>query len=49
MHVAVKDDLALLVQDAEVHGSGMKIDSAVVLVRFSVKSHMRSPPLKSVR
>ena len=47
-HVSVQQDLALRIQDTDVHRSGVQIDSAVVSVLVSVKSHMRSPPSKSV-
>jgi hypothetical protein len=43
-HLSVQQDLALGIQDTDVHRSGMQIDSAVVSVLLSVKSHMRSPP-----
>src|SRR5262249_10741258 len=45
-HVSVQHDLALRIQDTDVHRSGVQIDSAVVSVLLSVKSHMRSPPSK---
>jgi len=32
----VEDGLALLIEDADVHGSSMKVDSAGVLVLFGV-------------
>jgi hypothetical protein len=38
--IALKDDVSLLVDDAEVHGLCMKIDSAVILVLFGVEIHM---------
>jgi plasmid replication initiation protein len=34
------EDVALLIEDADVHGSGMKIDSAVVLVLLIIKLHL---------
>ena len=37
--VAVEEHLALLVEDADVHGSRVQVDSAVVLVCFGVESH----------
>jgi hypothetical protein len=39
LDVLVQENLALPVEDAEVHGLGVQIDSAVVMVRFGVKSH----------
>ena len=38
-HVPVHQNLAILVQDAEVHGAGMQIDAAVKLVLLGVESH----------
>ena len=38
--VALEDDASFLVEDAEVHGLCMKIDSAVVFVLLSVEIHM---------
>ncbi len=38
--IALKDDIPFLVEDAEVHGLCMKIDSAVILVLFGVEIHM---------
>ena len=35
----VHQDLAILVQDAEVHGAGMQVDATVKLVLFGVESH----------
>jgi hypothetical protein len=37
--VALEDDASFLVEDAEVHGLGMEIDSAVVLVLLGVEVH----------
>jgi hypothetical protein len=31
-----------LVQNTDIHGSGVKIDSAIILVLFGVKSHWAS-------
>ena len=39
LHVLVEEDLAVLVENAEVHGFGVQIDSAVVGVRLGVESH----------
>jgi hypothetical protein len=47
-HVFVHENLAPRVQDTDVHRSGMQIDSAVGSVLLVVKSHMKSPPSKSV-
>jgi len=38
-HIPVDKNLAILVQDAEVHGAGMQIDATVKLVLFRVESH----------
>jgi len=43
-HVPVKNDGALLIQDANVHRAGMKVDTAGIVVLVGVESH-RSPPL----
>jgi hypothetical protein len=40
--VTVEHGVALLIQDAKVHGSGVQIDSAIKLVLVGVKSHMAS-------
>jgi len=37
--VAVQQDLARLVEDADVHGAGMEIDAAGVLVLLRVEPH----------
>jgi len=37
--VAVQQDLARLVEDAQVHGAGVEIDPAVVLVLLRVEPH----------
>jgi hypothetical protein len=37
--VAVKDDLAMLVKDADVHGPGVEIDTAIEEVLFGIESH----------
>src|SRR5262249_19797323 len=47
-HVSVQHDLALRIQDTDVHRSGMQIDSAVVSVLLSVKSHDEVSSFKSV-
>jgi len=38
-HVAVQQDVALGVQDAEVHGARVQVDAAGVLVALGVESH----------
>jgi hypothetical protein len=38
--VALEDDAPFLVEDAEVHGLCMKIDSAVIFVLFGVEIHI---------
>jgi hypothetical protein len=38
----VKQDLPLLVEDTEVHPTGMQIDAAVVSMGLSVESHQVS-------
>src|SRR5215510_8125841 len=38
-HIAMYQDLAVLVEDAEVHRTGMEVDTAVKWVRRGVKSH----------
>jgi hypothetical protein len=35
----VQQDLAGLVEDAEVHGASMEVDAAIVLVLLGVESH----------
>jgi hypothetical protein len=37
-HVPVEKNLSILVYDTEVHGAGMQIDAAVILVRRGVES-----------
>jgi hypothetical protein len=37
--VAVQQDLATLVEDADVHGPGVEIDTAVELMLFRIESH----------
>ena len=38
-HVPVQHDLALLIQDTDIHGAGMQVDAAVKWVLFGVESH----------
>jgi len=38
-HVSVQEDFALLVQDTEIHGPRVQIDSAVVSVLLSIEFH----------
>jgi len=40
--VLMKHGVALLIQDAKVHGSGVQIDSAIKFVLIGVESHMAS-------
>jgi len=40
--VFVEHGVALLIQDAQVHGSGVQIDSAIKFVLVGVESHMAS-------
>src|SRR5215831_20811032 len=47
-HVSVQHDLALRIQDTDVHRSGMQIDSAVVSVLLGIKSHDEVSSFKSV-
>jgi hypothetical protein len=42
LSVFVEHGVALLIQDAQVHGSGVQIDSAIKFVLIGVKSHMAS-------
>ena len=42
LHVAVDEDLACSVEDADVHGGGVKIDAAIVRMLTVVESH--GPP-----
>jgi len=37
--VFVKQGVAFLIQDADVHGSGVQIDAAIVFVLLGVESH----------
>jgi len=36
-HIAVQQDVAILAQDADVHGVGMQVDPAVKLVLIGVE------------
>jgi hypothetical protein len=38
-HIAMYEDLAVLVEDADVHHTGMQVDTAVKWVLSGVKSH----------
>src|SRR5262245_16664502 len=38
-HVPMHQDLALLIQDTEVHGAGMQINAAVKLVLLRIEAH----------
>jgi len=46
--VLVKAYLAFAIKDTDVHFFGMKVDSAIKLVLFGVKSHMRLPPFYGI-
>jgi len=37
--IFVKPGVTLLIQDADVHGSGVQIDAAIVLMLLGVESH----------
>lgn len=37
--VFVKDGFSFLIQDTDVHGSGVQIDAAIILVLLGVESH----------
>jgi hypothetical protein len=39
LHVTVKQRLTSLVEDADVHGTGMQVDTAVKWVLRGVQSH----------
>jgi len=38
-HLAVQHDFPIVAQDADVHGTGMQVDSAVKLMLIGVESH----------
>jgi len=44
LHVAMKNDRTGLVENAEIHGSSVQIDSAVMRMLLRIESH-RPPPL----
>jgi hypothetical protein len=46
-HVPMQQDLAVLVEDTDIHGAGMQIDAAVKLVLFGVESPEVSSSLAS--
>jgi hypothetical protein len=46
-HIAMHQDLAALVEDADVHGPGMQVDAAVKWVLGGVESHEVSSSLES--
>jgi len=37
--ILMDNDFSLMIQDADIHFSGMKIDTAVILMRLIVKFH----------
>jgi hypothetical protein len=41
--ILLEQDLAFSIEDAQVHGLGVKIDPAVVLMSLGVESHGSSP------
>lgn len=43
LDVSVQDDFSFLIQYAEIHSLGVKIDAAVKFVLLGVKSHLRPP------
>ena len=43
LDVPMQENFAFLIEDAEVHGLGMKIDTAEKFVLLGVKSHLRPP------
>lgn len=43
LHVPMKNSFSNMIDDADIHFGCMKVDSAVIFVLFSVKSHVRSP------
>jgi hypothetical protein len=43
LHVAMENRFAILIYDTDIHFGCVKVDSAVIFVLFSVKSHVRSP------
>src|SRR5919198_4087442 len=47
-HVSVRENLALGVQDTDLHRSGVQIDSAVVSVLLSIEFHIEVSSFKSV-
>jgi len=47
-HLAVQQDFTVVAQDADVHASGMQIDTAVKWVLVSVKSHEVSSFLRNL-
>jgi hypothetical protein len=47
-HIAVQENLAVSIQDTDVHRSGMQIDPAVVSVLLSVEFHLEVSSFKSV-
>ena len=42
VHVSVEQDVSVLVEDTEVHGSGMQVDTAVEFMLLRVESHEAS-------
>ena len=38
-HIAVRHDIALGIEDAEVHGASVQVDAAIILMCSGVESH----------
>jgi hypothetical protein len=45
-YVAMQDGVTLLIEDAQIHFVGVKVDSAVKFVLFGVKSHEKASFVK---
>ena len=43
--VSFETDFAGLIENAEKHGAGMDINTAIILVLFGVESHFKGPPV----
>jgi hypothetical protein len=39
LHIPVKHDLPILIQDAEVHGASVQVDATIKFVLLGVESH----------
>ena len=49
IHIAVQQDLTIMAQDADVHGTGMQVDPTVKLVVVDVETHEVSSSFVSER